>query len=147
MRIIVNLDVVMAQRKMSSKELAQAIGITEANLSLLKSSFSKEHFCREHVLEEFKRIFLRQKKKHFNQLDKRYLFWISRLELASLITRQYSYSLLSSPSNYSFVPTSPLPLWQQVILPPNTIQPRAKGNHKKKKKKYFCLYFVQAFKL
>ena len=36
MRIIVNLDVVMAQRKMSSKELAQAIGITEANLSLLK---------------------------------------------------------------------------------------------------------------
>ena len=35
-RIIVNLDVVMAQRKMSSKELAQAIGITEANLSLLK---------------------------------------------------------------------------------------------------------------
>ncbi|MEH6634413.1 MAG: helix-turn-helix transcriptional regulator [Halioglobus sp.] len=36
MPIIVNLDVVMAQRKMSSKELAQAINITEANLSLLK---------------------------------------------------------------------------------------------------------------
>ncbi len=36
MPIIVNLDVVMAQRKMSSKELAAAIGITEANLSLLK---------------------------------------------------------------------------------------------------------------
>ena len=36
MSIIVNLDVVMAQRKMSSKELAAAIGITEANLSLLK---------------------------------------------------------------------------------------------------------------
>jgi putative transcriptional regulator len=36
MRIIVNLDVVMAQRKMRSKDLAQAIGITEANLSLLK---------------------------------------------------------------------------------------------------------------
>ena len=36
MRIIVNLDVVMAQRKMSSKELARSIGITEANLSLLK---------------------------------------------------------------------------------------------------------------
>jgi putative transcriptional regulator len=36
MGIIVNLDVVMAQRKMSSKELARAIGITEANLSLLK---------------------------------------------------------------------------------------------------------------
>ncbi len=37
MRIIVNLDVVMAQRKVSSKELARAIGITEANLSLLKT--------------------------------------------------------------------------------------------------------------
>ena len=36
MLIIVNLDVVMAQRKMSSKELARAIDITEANLSLLK---------------------------------------------------------------------------------------------------------------
>lgn len=36
MAIIVNLDVVMAQRKMSSKELARAIDITEANLSLLK---------------------------------------------------------------------------------------------------------------
>lgn len=37
MPIIVNLDVVLAQRKMRSKELATAIGITEANLSLLKS--------------------------------------------------------------------------------------------------------------
>ncbi len=37
MAILVNLDVVLAQRKMRSKELAAAIGITEANLSLLKS--------------------------------------------------------------------------------------------------------------
>lgn len=36
MPIIVNLDVVMAKRKVSSKDLAQYIGITEANLSLLK---------------------------------------------------------------------------------------------------------------
>ena len=36
MPIIVNLDVMMAKRKVSSKDLAQAIGITEANLSLLK---------------------------------------------------------------------------------------------------------------
>ena len=36
MDIIVNLDVVMAMRKISSKELAKAIDITEANLSLLK---------------------------------------------------------------------------------------------------------------
>jgi len=37
MAIVVNLDVVMARRKMRSKELAEAIDITEANLSLLKS--------------------------------------------------------------------------------------------------------------
>ena len=37
MEIVVNLDVMMAIRKVSSKELAKAIGITEANLSLLKS--------------------------------------------------------------------------------------------------------------
>ena len=36
MGIIVNLDVVMAQRKISSKEVGRAIRITEANLSLLK---------------------------------------------------------------------------------------------------------------
>ena len=36
MEIIVNLDVMMAIRKVSSKELAKAIRITEANLSLLK---------------------------------------------------------------------------------------------------------------
>jgi putative transcriptional regulator len=35
--IVVNLDVVLAQRKVRSKELAERIGITEANLSLLKS--------------------------------------------------------------------------------------------------------------
>ncbi|MGV8838770.1 MAG: helix-turn-helix domain-containing protein [Bauldia sp.] len=37
MAIIVNLDVVLARRKMRSKELAERIGITEANVSLLKS--------------------------------------------------------------------------------------------------------------
>lgn len=36
MPVIVNLDVMMAKRKVSSKDLAQTIGITEANLSLLK---------------------------------------------------------------------------------------------------------------
>jgi putative transcriptional regulator len=35
--IVVNLDVMLARRKMRSKELAELIGITEANLSLLKS--------------------------------------------------------------------------------------------------------------
>lgn len=37
MAIIVNLDVMLAQRKMKSKELAAVIDITEQNLSLLKS--------------------------------------------------------------------------------------------------------------
>ncbi|MET0266271.1 MAG: helix-turn-helix transcriptional regulator [Duganella sp.] len=37
MTIIVNLDVMLAKRKMKSKELAAYIGITEQNLSLLKS--------------------------------------------------------------------------------------------------------------
>jgi len=36
--IVVQLDVMLAKRKMRSKELAERIGITEANLSLLKSS-------------------------------------------------------------------------------------------------------------
>jgi putative transcriptional regulator len=35
--IIVTLDVMLARRKMRSKELAERIGITEANVSLLKS--------------------------------------------------------------------------------------------------------------
>jgi putative transcriptional regulator len=37
MPIQVTLDVMLAKRKMRSRELAEAVGITEANLSLLKS--------------------------------------------------------------------------------------------------------------
>ena len=37
MAIVVKLDVMLAQRKMRSRELAERIGITEQNLSLLKS--------------------------------------------------------------------------------------------------------------
>jgi putative transcriptional regulator len=37
MPIIVNLDIMLATRKMRSKELAEKIGITEVNVSLLKS--------------------------------------------------------------------------------------------------------------
>ena len=37
MPIIVRLDVMLAKRKVRSNELARAVGITEANLSLLKS--------------------------------------------------------------------------------------------------------------
>jgi putative transcriptional regulator len=37
MPIIVTLDVMLARRKMRSKELAEYVGITEQNLSLLKS--------------------------------------------------------------------------------------------------------------
>ncbi|MFZ6744793.1 helix-turn-helix domain-containing protein [Undibacterium sp. JH2W] len=37
MSIVINLDVMLARRKVKSKELAQFVGITEQNLSLLKS--------------------------------------------------------------------------------------------------------------
>ncbi|WP_430513390.1 helix-turn-helix domain-containing protein [Pannonibacter phragmitetus] len=37
MPIIIELDVMLARRKMRSKELAEKIGITEQNVSLLKS--------------------------------------------------------------------------------------------------------------
>ena len=41
MPIIVNLDVAMAKRKMKSVELAKLIGITEQNLSILKTGKAK----------------------------------------------------------------------------------------------------------
>ena len=54
MAIKVNLDVVLAKAKMSSGELAERIGITQANLSILKTGKAKavrfstlEAICRE----------------------------------------------------------------------------------------------------
>jgi putative transcriptional regulator len=51
---IVNVDVMMAKRKISSQELAEKIGITQANLSTLKTGKAKavrfstlEAICRE----------------------------------------------------------------------------------------------------
>ncbi len=41
MSIIVNLDIILSERNMKSKELAEIIGITEANLSILKSGKAK----------------------------------------------------------------------------------------------------------
>lgn len=41
MPIIVNLDVIMAERKISSNELAERIDITPANLSILKTGKAK----------------------------------------------------------------------------------------------------------
>ena len=41
MPIVVNLDVMLARRKMKSKDLADAIGISETNLSLLKQGHVK----------------------------------------------------------------------------------------------------------
>ena len=37
MPIVVNLDVMLARRKMRSRELAERVGLTEQNISLLKS--------------------------------------------------------------------------------------------------------------
>lgn len=54
MAIIVNLDIMMAKRKMSLMELAEKVGITNANLSILKNNKAKairfstlEAICRE----------------------------------------------------------------------------------------------------
>ena len=54
MPIIVNLDVMLARRKMTSLELSQRIGLTPANLSILKTGKAKairfstlEAICRE----------------------------------------------------------------------------------------------------
>ncbi|WP_054852479.1 helix-turn-helix transcriptional regulator [Olleya sp. ITB9] len=41
MSIVVNLDVMLAKRQMKSKDLAEIIGITTANLSILKSGKAK----------------------------------------------------------------------------------------------------------
>ena len=54
MPIVVNLDVMMAKRKISLSELAEKVGITNANLSILKNNKAKairfstlEAICRE----------------------------------------------------------------------------------------------------
>lgn len=54
MNIIVNLDVMMAKRKISLQDLADRVGITNANLSILKNNKAKairfttlEAICRE----------------------------------------------------------------------------------------------------
>ncbi|WP_113675560.1 helix-turn-helix domain-containing protein [Vallitalea guaymasensis] len=54
MGIIVNLDVMMAKRKIGLSELAAKVGITNANLSILKNNKAKairfstlEAICRE----------------------------------------------------------------------------------------------------
>ncbi|WP_297334129.1 helix-turn-helix transcriptional regulator [Flavobacterium sp.] len=54
MAIIINLDVMLAKRKMRSNELAERVGITTANLSILKTGKAKairfstlEAICRE----------------------------------------------------------------------------------------------------
>ena len=41
MEILVNLDVMMAKRKISSGELAERIGITPANMSIMKTNKAK----------------------------------------------------------------------------------------------------------
>ncbi|MDV4152653.1 helix-turn-helix transcriptional regulator [Clostridium sp. AL.422] len=54
MGIVVNLDVMMAKRKISLNELAERVGITNANLSILKNNKAKavrfstlEAICKE----------------------------------------------------------------------------------------------------
>lgn len=54
MAIVVNLDVIMAKRKMSAGELSEKIGITPANLSILKNNKAKA--IRFSTLEEICRV-------------------------------------------------------------------------------------------
>lgn len=54
MPIIINLDVVMAKRKIGLSELAEKIGITPANLSILKNN--KARAIRFSTLEELCRV-------------------------------------------------------------------------------------------
>ncbi len=54
MAIIVNLDVMLAKRKMTSLELAQRIGMTPANLSILKTG--KARAVRMSTMNEICRI-------------------------------------------------------------------------------------------
>lgn len=41
MAILINLDIMLAKRKVASKELAEAVGITPQNLSVLKTGKAK----------------------------------------------------------------------------------------------------------
>lgn len=52
--IVVNLDVMMAKRKISAGELAEKIGITPANLSILKNNKAKA--IRFSTLEEICKV-------------------------------------------------------------------------------------------
>lgn len=54
MGIVVNLDVMMAKRKMSAGELSEKIGITPANLSILKNNKAKA--IRFSTLEEICKV-------------------------------------------------------------------------------------------
>ncbi len=54
MGIVVNLDVMMAKRKIGAGELAEKIGITPANLSILKNQKAKA--IRFSTLEEICRV-------------------------------------------------------------------------------------------
>ena len=84
MPIIVNLDVMMAKRKISSGELAQRVGITQANLSILKNNKAKavrfstlEAICREldcqpgDILEYEKRTEEKSTKVDIDVIEKR----------------------------------------------------------------------------
>lgn len=54
MAIVVNLDVIMAKRKISAGDLAEKIGITPANLSVLKNNKAKA--IRFSTLEEICKV-------------------------------------------------------------------------------------------
>ena len=74
MAIIVNLDIMLAKRKMTSLELANRIGMTQANLSILKTGKAKavristmEAICRELKCQPGDLIEFRDDDDHWNR--------------------------------------------------------------------------------
>ena len=54
MAIVINIDVMLARRKMASGELAEKIGISPANMSILKTGKAKALDCQPGDLLEYR---------------------------------------------------------------------------------------------
>ena len=101
MPIIVNVDVMLAKRKMSSGELAEKVGITPANLSILKTNKAKairfstlEKICE--VLDCKPGDILDYEKNIGKQLQ----FWLRQI---SFKTRLYTQSMRPCLLNFIFL--------------------------------------------
>ena len=78
MSIIVNVDVMLAKRKMTSGELAEKVGITQANLSILNTGKAKavrfttlDALCKALDCQPGDILEYSEKQRHTNQKDSR----------------------------------------------------------------------------